>query len=212
VFEARHIRVSSSPISWKVSHAVRFCFSLSFARLVNVRRRAIQPKPAVISPQNLSPASRRGRGAKGMFVTSSHSLTCRAAVDPRSPPCDERARLYRIRQQNPRFAGILELSDDSNRRPPPYHQGPRATGRNRWHRFWPVRAVFRNLPNCHRLPLVAPARLHKRSILRNRILDGKRDSGGRLAFLKEFGPPPCREGGRIARPPHGVEGVSKWES
>jgi hypothetical protein len=58
----------------------------SITRLVHARRRAIQPKPAVISPQNLSPASRRGRGAKETFVISSNSLTWRAAVDPRSPP------------------------------------------------------------------------------------------------------------------------------
>jgi hypothetical protein len=52
---------------------------------------------------------------------------------------------------------------------------------------------FRGLPICHRLPLVAPARLHKRSILSAPIRDEKTD-------CEHSGPPteprdhfPCRE-------------------
>jgi hypothetical protein len=52
---------------------------------------------------------------------------------------------------------------------------------------------FRGLPICHRLPLVAPARLHKRSILSVQIRDEKTD-------CEHSGPPteprdhfPCRE-------------------
>jgi hypothetical protein len=102
----------------------------SIKRLVHARRRAIQPKPAVISPQNLSPASRRGRGAKETFVISSNSLTWRAAVDPRSPPCEGGARLYQIRQQKSPFCGDFKSPlTDSNRRPPPYHSALRRDAR-----------------------------------------------------------------------------------
>jgi hypothetical protein len=56
---------------------------------------------------------------------------------------------------------------DSNRRPPPYHQ-PKAT-------VLACFSGFRGPTICQRLPLVAPARLHKRSMPQARIPDEKRD-------------------------------------
>ena len=54
---------------------------------------------------------------------------------------------------------------DSNRRPPPYHADPEATGRNPRQRFLACFGRFRGALICHGLPPVATARLHKRSIL-----------------------------------------------
>ena len=72
---------------------------------------------------------------------------------------------------------VLERSPltDSNRRPPPYHALRSATGRNRCNGL-ACFGRFRGLSICHRLPLVAPARLHKRSIPVAGISDEKSDS------------------------------------
>ena len=81
-----------------------------------------------------------------------------------------------LQQEKPRFARLLQSPlTDSNRRPPPYHQGPAATGRNRWQRFWldsAVSGVFRFATGCHWLrPLgsINAPYSPRRSVMRRRI-------------------------------------------
>jgi hypothetical protein len=53
---------------------------------------------------------------------------------------------------------------DSNRRPPPYHGAPPASAGNLRQRISLVFALFSAWPSCERLPPVATAGIHKRSI------------------------------------------------
>jgi len=69
-----------------------------------------------------------------------------ARLDPEQVDLNAKARRRR-------FPGFLQSPlTDSNRRPPPYHPGPVATGRNWWQRFWLVSPVFAACPfatGCH---------------------------------------------------------------
>src|SRR4029450_7146650 len=49
-----------------------------------------------------------------------------------------------------RVAAVLKSPlPDSNRRPPPYHADPVASGRNPWQRFWLISGVPANRVICH---------------------------------------------------------------
>src|SRR5687767_7590880 len=81
-------------------------------------------------------------------MTSLFACPCHAtpleSVPPRTKSGTEKPRL--------RGAFLVSPLTDSNRRPPPYHVIQSATGRNRWQRFWLVRAVFAAFPfatGCH---------------------------------------------------------------
>jgi hypothetical protein len=81
---------------------------------------------------------------------------------------------------------------------------PAATGRNPRQRFWPDFAVFGASPICHRLPLVATAWLHKRSIpspeagmrpgLGDRALTCQRDDPSHVERGPISGAPPAEVG------------------
>jgi hypothetical protein len=98
---------------------------------------------------------------------------------------------------------------DSNRRPPPYH--PKrlpwvATGCRSAYL-----SGFRRPPICHRLPPVAPARLHKRSILLLRSLMGKGipRAGIRVSGVDHLR---SREGVIVRRPQRCLRVVTRMNS
>jgi hypothetical protein len=92
-------------------------------------------------------------------------VAARESRFPRAPwPRPGRARAGRVvrrieqrseRTKAPVCRGFLQSPlTDSNRRPPPYHADPAATGRKRRQRFWRDSAVFtaaRFATACHRL-------------------------------------------------------------
>ncbi len=85
--------------------------------------------------------------------------------------------MYQIRQQKSRFAGVLEPSDGLEPSTPSLPCAPIGNRSQPTATVLACFCAFQARSTCHRLPLVAPARLHKRSILFARICDEKTDLG-----------------------------------
>ena len=150
-------RRSWSSSSWANGHAV--------ALVVSGRRAPVRHEPA--QARAAERLSRRQRTAGQIQPTcrlSHRRGSEKGVLDPGSSingsiPTANWSACKSTRKVRRRFTARYQSPlTDSNRRPPPYHQGSAATGGKPRQRFPPVSAVS---PSSH-LPAVATARLHRR--------------------------------------------------
>jgi hypothetical protein len=99
-----------------------------------VRERKTSPKPVPKSTPRVAPSM----GRTGFGLSRPLSWPLRPLGFTESLPTKEVLRRSILGNKNPRICGdFISPLTDSNRRPPPYHADPAATGRNLRQRFLP---------------------------------------------------------------------------